>query len=466
MSCGWIAAYMIPLHVLLRGNLPDSPARGVPLLLGCEVVNFLFILPIWPLQVLYGYLFGVVQGCLLAVCAYTISCLPPFFLAAPMLRALRGVALEKHGEVSESSTWLHWLWGKVCGWVARHDVVANIQDAVREQPFATTMALRLNLLPPAGLTSYALGACQIPSLAYALGSAIGNPCFNCVTDDGIDDVGCAAALIIAQRCFTFGSGSSARIARGAVGLISHIFDLPRGARFLIGSPRDLMRRDDGLKRAQVVDLSSPPPSVQIVAPASGWSSGLCDCCSDTRTWQAFSSHLSSTHTALHLFDGRLYFRSAVAATERPKRGIPANDDPMLPLCQMLAVLILKRIAVAKGHEAANEYYVNWAHRSETGSTWAQAQHAGSEVRNGLLVPAFLFIALVIVMMTLMLCLLRVHIRQRDKIPGGSAAMDFCLAFWCGCCVRSQLLRHEGLTEHHYEICHPEGGKIIVGVNAV
>lgn len=165
---------MIPLHVLLRGNLPDSPARGVPLLLGCEVVNFLFILPIWPLQVLYGYLFGVVQGCLLAVCAYTISCLPPFFLAAPMLRALRGVALEKHGEVSESSTWLHWLWGKVCGWVARHDVVANIQDAVREQPFATTMALRLNLLPPAGLTSYALGACQIPSLAYALGSAIGN----------------------------------------------------------------------------------------------------------------------------------------------------------------------------------------------------------------------------------------------------------------------------------------------------
>ena len=181
--CGWLvalsSAYVIPLRLLLRGDLPRS-GRAVPLLVGCELVNFLLVLPIWPLQVCYGNLFGVVRGSLVAIAAYTVACFPPYILAPIVLRIVQSchvsaVTVAKHeGEVTEPGAWLPWLWAKARGWVARYNVAAGVQSALQQQPLTTTMALRLNLLPPAGLTSYALGACRVPLGRYVLGSAVGN----------------------------------------------------------------------------------------------------------------------------------------------------------------------------------------------------------------------------------------------------------------------------------------------------
>ena len=185
LACGWLVAYVVPLRLLLEGNLSGKPLQTVMLLVGCEALNFVLMLPIWPLQVSFGFLFGLLHGSLIAVSAYTLCCLPPFLLAPLAVSGLQSLECWRDWRDSPAArdaadpqccaTCASAVWAKVRECVGRHNVVAGVRDAVQEAPLTSTIALRLNLIPPAGGTSYALGAIRVvPLWAYLLGSAVGN----------------------------------------------------------------------------------------------------------------------------------------------------------------------------------------------------------------------------------------------------------------------------------------------------
>jgi Cys-rich protein (TIGR01571 family) len=67
-----------------------------------------------------------------------------------------------------------------------------------------------------------------------------------------------------------------------------------------------------------------------------------------------------------------------------------------------------------------------------------------------------------------LCRTRQNVRARFQIPEENCkgCEDCCCAFWCGCCVAAQMLRHTGEYETYPGTClsatgHPPGTPLVV-----
>ena len=156
------AAYILPFTVLLPLAMTLPKAEAAALIVGTEAINFLAGMPIWPLQVSLGYIFGVRIGLAVALTGYVLSSLAPFLLEprlVPLLeRATRWFDERVLTPLRQSGS---------CGCCTGADGCAGSCTAgsgglldglaltVQERPLELTLALRLNLLPPAGLTSYA-----------------------------------------------------------------------------------------------------------------------------------------------------------------------------------------------------------------------------------------------------------------------------------------------------------------------
>lgn len=91
-----------------------------------------------------------------------LACLPPFMLAPrllPLLSRLRSACQRL-------------VPGQTCA--GGDDLLDGLLLTLRERPFHVVLSLRLNPIPPAGLTSYALGlAGVVPLPKYVLASALG-----------------------------------------------------------------------------------------------------------------------------------------------------------------------------------------------------------------------------------------------------------------------------------------------------
>jgi uncharacterized membrane protein YdjX (TVP38/TMEM64 family) len=124
--------------------------RGVPLLFACESAAFLLLLPIWPLHVGIGFLYGPWLGSLLAWMAYGVGCVPPFLLARMPLLAERFKLLRR-----------------------RADMLDGVFSAVESEPFKLIVCLRLSPMLPSTLNSYLLGLTGVSLRVYVTASLTG-----------------------------------------------------------------------------------------------------------------------------------------------------------------------------------------------------------------------------------------------------------------------------------------------------
>lgn len=124
---------------------------SVPLLILCESVAFLLLLPISPLHVGIGFIFGPWAGGLIAWIAYAVGCVPPFLLARIPMLAERFRSMRR-----------------------RADVLDGVFCAVESEPFKLIVCLRLSPMLPSTLNSYLLGLTNVKLSAYFLASLVGS----------------------------------------------------------------------------------------------------------------------------------------------------------------------------------------------------------------------------------------------------------------------------------------------------
>ena len=124
-------------------------AAGVPLLIVCEALFFLALLPISPIHLGIGVLYGFWPGLALSWLAYTIGCVPPFLLAkTPCVL-------------------------RVCSRLRHSEVIEGVMGALEQEPFKLIVCLRLSPLLPSPLNSYLLGFTALPLHTYIAASAVG-----------------------------------------------------------------------------------------------------------------------------------------------------------------------------------------------------------------------------------------------------------------------------------------------------
>jgi Cys-rich protein (TIGR01571 family) len=63
--------------------------------------------------------------------------------------------------------------------------------------------------------------------------------------------------------------------------------------------------------------------------------------------------------------------------------------------------------------------------------------------------------------------IRSTIRTRDSLPAVCCSFvpwleDLALSVLCLCCVQSQIMRHEGMTQGRYKLCSADGGSVASG----
>lgn len=141
------------LDVLLFSVLSavkELPAAiAVPLLLGCEALCFVTLLPISPIHVGIGVLYGFWRGTALSWVAYTLGCILPFLLAK-MPAVARCLAPLR-----------------------RNDVIEGVLGALEQEPFKLIVCLRLSPALPSPLNSYLLGFTSVPLRTYLAASSAG-----------------------------------------------------------------------------------------------------------------------------------------------------------------------------------------------------------------------------------------------------------------------------------------------------
>jgi uncharacterized membrane protein YdjX (TVP38/TMEM64 family) len=177
------AAYILPFTVLLPLALTLPKDQAAMLIVGTESLNFLAGMPIWPLQVSLGYIFGVQAGLAVALTGYVLSSLTPYLLAPKLVPLCQRAAKWFDDRVLTPLRQR-----RFCGCFAGpaesdraaasclsdgHGLLDGLALTVEQRPLELTLALRLNLLPPAGLTSYALGAAGVPFCTFVLGTTLG-----------------------------------------------------------------------------------------------------------------------------------------------------------------------------------------------------------------------------------------------------------------------------------------------------
>lgn len=174
------AAYVLPFTILLPLALTLPKPTAALLVVGTEAINFLIGMPIWPLQVTLGYLYGASLGFAVALSGYVLSSLAPFLLAPRLLPMVERASQLLRSVLAPLRA--HRCAGCCC--CTGEQLIRSCEPGsgglldglamtVEQRPFELTLALRLNLVPPAGLTSYALGAAGVPFATYVLGTALG-----------------------------------------------------------------------------------------------------------------------------------------------------------------------------------------------------------------------------------------------------------------------------------------------------
>ena len=110
---------------------------------------FIALLPISPIHLGIGVLYGFWPGLALSWLAYTIGCVPPFLLAkTPMVL-------------------------QACSRLRRSEVIEGVMGALEQEPFKIIVCLRLSPLLPSPLNSYLLGFTAVPLHVYVSASAVG-----------------------------------------------------------------------------------------------------------------------------------------------------------------------------------------------------------------------------------------------------------------------------------------------------
>ena len=123
---------------------------AVPLLITCESAAFLLMVPISPLHIGMGFIYGPARGLLLAWAAYAIGCVPPFLLVRVPFIGERFAQIRR-----------------------RMDILDGVFSAVELEPFKLIVCLRLSPLLPSPLNSYLLGLTNVPLRTYVLASLVG-----------------------------------------------------------------------------------------------------------------------------------------------------------------------------------------------------------------------------------------------------------------------------------------------------
>lgn len=150
----WFQQSGLSITGILIGALDWTRALGpwsVPMLFACEAVAFLLLLPISPLHIGIGFLYGPWSGALVAWGAYCVGCVPPFVLARLPALADRFKQMRR-----------------------RADLLDGVFSAVESEPFKLIVCLRLSPMLPSTLNSYLLGLTNVPLRTYFLGSCVGS----------------------------------------------------------------------------------------------------------------------------------------------------------------------------------------------------------------------------------------------------------------------------------------------------
>jgi uncharacterized membrane protein YdjX (TVP38/TMEM64 family) len=140
----------VPVFVMALNHVQQIGAWGVPLLIACEAIAFVLLVPISPLHVGMGFIYGPARGLLLAWFAYTIGCVPPFLLVRIPYLAERFTHVRR-----------------------RMAVLDGVFSAVELEPFKLIVCLRLSPLLPSPLNSYLLGLTNVALRTYVLASLVG-----------------------------------------------------------------------------------------------------------------------------------------------------------------------------------------------------------------------------------------------------------------------------------------------------
>ena len=141
----------VPIFIKLLNSVQGIGPWGVPLLIACEAAAFLLLVPISPLHVGMGFIYGPFRGLLLAWTAYAIGCVPPFLLVRVPILSDRFSLLRR-----------------------RMDVLDGVFSAVEFEPFKLIVCLRLSPLLPSPLNSYLLGFTNVPLRTYVAASVMGS----------------------------------------------------------------------------------------------------------------------------------------------------------------------------------------------------------------------------------------------------------------------------------------------------
>ena len=112
-------------------------AWGAPLLVCGEALAFTLLLPITPIHVGIGFLYGPLPGLLLAWCAYGCGCTPPFLLARMPAVAQRIMRMRHSSSMPGAG------------------LLDGVAGAVEDEPFKLIVCLRLSPVLPSPLNSYA-----------------------------------------------------------------------------------------------------------------------------------------------------------------------------------------------------------------------------------------------------------------------------------------------------------------------
>lgn len=171
--------------------------------------------------------------------------------------------------------------------------------------------------------------------------------------------------------------------------------------------------------------------VRTVPSTGGFSSGLCDCCSDCCS--CWASGLCGLTVVAQLVQRTIY----------TKKGT----------CLALAVLLWTGVV----------FQIVFSEPTTEWTAYVEAEDADQfdlvKEQSGGIGSILAAIGGLIGFATcILLCLVRRFVRQRDSIPDACCTgFDDCiLSCCCSCCVIAQLMRHEGLVGGRYKLTSPEG----------
>ena len=135
---------------------------GAPLLVGVQAVMFLLAMPLCPVELAAGFIYGFWVGVPVACLAYAVGCVPPFLLSRGLLHAPTPAAARCPSVVAGVRSWLD-----------RRNVVSRISEALEREPFMCVLCLRISPINASGVLSYLLGLTAVPLRAYTAASALG-----------------------------------------------------------------------------------------------------------------------------------------------------------------------------------------------------------------------------------------------------------------------------------------------------